>query len=513
VTVRRAVVIGAGHHGLLCAGTLAGAGWDVVVLEAAERAGGAVRSEAGPLDGFVIDPCSAFFPLTRASPAFADVELPGVEWIDPPLAMAQQLSDGRVVVLSRELERTVESLERAAPGAGRAWSELVDPLLRQRELVLRTALARLPPPAVLPLALSLGRGGIELARLMAGSAASLGRGALGGDAAAAWLAGSAVHTDLAPDEPGSAAFGLFLNLLAHMVGWPFPRGGAGAITRALVERLERGGGELRLGCAVEAIECGAGGHGRVSAVRLATGERVDADVVVATVGVAPLLRLLPPGAFPERLTRELRRWRYGLGTFKVDYALSAPVPWQQADLRAAGAIHVGDTLAAQVEAARAAARDELPRRPSLVVGQHSLHDPTRAPAGRHTLYVYTHVPPGLGEDAVVEAIEARIEEQAPGFRGTVLARTARTPERLERENPSLVGGAIGAGSAALDQQLIFRPAPELCRYRTPVRGLYVAGAATHPGPGVHGVSGAGAAKAVLSDQRKELLRLRRKPRP
>jgi phytoene dehydrogenase-like protein len=497
---RRAVVVGAGHNGLLCAGTLAAAGWDVTVLEAAAHAGGALRSETGPLDGYVVDPCAGFFPLTRASPAFAEVELPGVEWIDPPVVMGHPLSDGRVVVLHRELEGSVESLERAGPGAGRAWAELVGPLLRNSDLVRRTALARFPPLAAAPLGLRLGRAGIEVARLMAGSAATLGRDVLGSDAAAAWLSGSAVHSDLAPDEPGSAAFALFLNLLGHMVGWPFPRGGAGAITRALVERLERAGGELRLGSAAERIDCAGG---RVRAVHTAGGERFEADAVVATVGVAPLLRMLPPAAFPPSLTAELRRWRYGLGTFKVDYALSAPVPWRDAELRRAAVVHVGDSVEDQVEAARGAGRGELPGRPSLVVGQHSLHDPTRAPAGRHTLYAYTHVPsdPGAPDDSIVELMEERIEAFAPGFRSTVLARTVRPPRRLERENASLVGGDLGGGSAQLDQQLIFRPAPELFRYRTPLAGLYVAGASTHPGPGVHGVSGAGAARAVLADAR------------
>jgi phytoene dehydrogenase-like protein len=495
-----AVVVGAGHNGLLCAGTLAGAGRDVTVVEAAPHAGGAVRSEAGPLEGYVSDPCAGFFPLTRASPAFDDVELPGVEWIEPPLAMAHPFSDGRVAVLHRDLGETVESLEGLHGGAGRAWRDLVEPLLRNRELVRRSALARFPPPAAVPLALRLGPRLIELARLMTGSAATLGRGALGADEAAAWLAGSATHSDLAPDEPGSAAFALGLHLLGHMVGWPFPRGGAGAITAALVERLERAGGQLRLGSAVERIECD---RGRVRGVTLAGGERLDAGAVVVTTSVAPLLRMLPPGAFPERLTRELRRWRYGVGTFKVDYALSAPVPWRQEQLRRAGVVHVGDTLDEQIEAARSAAAGRSPSAPSLVVGQHSVHDPTRAPAGRHTLYVYTHLPsdPGLADDAVVELIERRIESFAPGFGATVLARSVRPPRRLEAENASLVGGDLGGGSFQVDQLLVFRPAPGLCRYRTPVAGLYLAGASTHPGAGAHGVPGAGAAAVALADAR------------
>jgi phytoene dehydrogenase-like protein len=464
------------------------------VVEAAAHPGGAVRSEPGPLPGHVCDPCSGFFPLTRVSPAFDDVELPGVEWVEPPLAMAHPFSDGRVALLHRDLDVTVDSLERLKPGAGRAWAELVGPLLRNGQLVRRTALAGLPPAAAVPLALRLGPRALELGRLMTGSAATLGRDALGSPEAAAWLSGSAVHSDLAPDESGSGALGLFLHLLAHMVAWPFPRGGAGEITRALVERLERAGGRLRLNGVVERIECE---HGRARGATLRDGEQLAADAVIATIGVAPLLRVLPRGALPEGVTRRLSRWRYGTGTFKVDYALSAPVPWRHEQLSEAAVVHVGDTLEQQIDAARAAGAGRAPSAPSLVVGQHSLHDPAR---GGHTLYVYAHVPADTDE-GFAEVIDRRIESFAPGFAATVRGRTIRPPRRLEAENASLVGGDLSGGSVALDQQLVLRPAPRLARYRTPLRGLYVAGASTHPGPGVHGVSGAGAAAAVLADAR------------
>lgn len=498
---RRALVIGAGHNGLVCAGDLAEAGWAVTVVEQATHPGGAVHSSEGPLPGFVHDPCAGYFPLTRASPAFEPIALErlGVEWIDTPVAMVHPLPDGRSIALHRELEPTVASLEAVRPGSGRAWAELVTPLLRHQRLVRRTALASLPPvgPGI-ALALALRRRGIELARLMAGSAATLGRRVLGGDEPAAWLGGSAVHSDLAPDAPGSAAFSLFLHLLGHMVGWPFPRGGAGRITDALVRRLEAAGGSLRCGCAVERIECGGG---RARAVVLADGTRLEADAIVANVSVSPLLRMLPEGALPVRVTRELGRWRYGLGTFKLDFALSGPVPWTSQEARRAAVVHVGGSLDEQIEAARAAGLGRVPQRPSLVVGQHSLQDPSRAPAGRHTLYAYAHVPAGHAEDpeAVADLMEERIEAFAPGFRALVLARSMRSPGQLERENPSLVGGDLAGGSVELDQLLLFRPTPELARYRTPLRGLYLASASVHPGPGVHGVCGAGAARAVRAD--------------
>ena len=197
----------------------------------------------------------------------------------------------------------------------------------------------------------------------------------------------------------------------------------------------------------------------------------------------------------------LARWRYGLGTFKADYALSGPVPWSSPDARAAGVVHLGDTLEALFRAPQQAGEGRVPDVPTMVVGQHTLHDPSRAPAGQHTLYVYTHVPqrPDLPDDAIAERIEQRIAAFAPGFRDLVLARSLRSPTAIEQENPSLVGGDLPGGSFELDQQLCFRPAPELFRGRTPLRGLYVAGASVHPGGGVHGVSGQSAARALLSD--------------
>jgi phytoene dehydrogenase-like protein len=501
VMPRRAVVIGAGHNGLVCGGTLAEAGWDVTVVEHAPRAGGAVHSREGPLPGFVIDPCAGYFPLTRASPAFDGIGLEqyGVEWVEAPLVMVHPLPDGRAIALHRALDPTVASLEAVSPGAGRAWAELVTPLLRHADLVRRLALSPLPPVApALALGLRLRRRGIELARLMAGSAGTLGTRVLGGEEPAAWLGGSAVHSDLAPDAPGSAGFGFFLHLLAHMVGWPFPRGGAGQITDALVRRLQDAGGTLRCDSTVEHIDCSGG---RARGVLLADGTALSADTVVATVSVGPLMRMLPADALPAPLTRELRRWRYGIGTFKVDFALSAPVPWRSEDARHAAVVHVSGSLQDQIEAAHAAGLGRVPERPSLVVGQHSLQDPSRAPAGSHTLYAYTHVPARrpLDDAAVVELMERRIEGFAPGFGSLVLGRSVRSPRQLEHENPSLVDGDLTAGSVAIDQQLIFRPAPELARYRTPLRGLYLASASAHPGPGVHGVPGAGAARAVLAD--------------
>jgi phytoene dehydrogenase-like protein len=497
----RVVVVGAGHSGLICAARLASQGVEVRVVEQAQRPGGALGSQAQTLPGFVHDHCAGFLPVAAASPAFRDLPLDryGLQWVTPEVAMAHPFGDGSAIALHRDVAATAASLEAAAPGAGSAWHSLVSPLLARREALVQTALSPLPPgAAALRLALALRRDGVELARRTLASAATFGLEVLGDARAAAWFSGSAVHSDLTPGSAGGAGFALFLKLLAHIVGWPFPRGGAGRLTDALVAHLHSLGGEVRCGAAVRSIEM----RGRrVRGVRLAGGEGLDADAVVTTLSARPLAALLPDEALPRRVMQRLRSWRYGVGTFKVDFALDGAVPWVSADVRRAGVVHLGDTLDALFRSQQEAGLGRVPQEPAMVVGQHSLHDPSRAPGGKHTLYVYTHVParPELPDDAIADRIEQRIEQFAPGFRGLVLARDVRSPERLERENPSLIGGDLAGGSMELDQQGPFRPAPELARYRAPLRGLYVAGASTHPGPAVHGVSGRGAADALLAD--------------
>jgi phytoene dehydrogenase-like protein len=358
-------------------------------------------------------------------------------------------------------------------------------------------LSPLPPVrAGARLALGLRSELVEWTRRLAGSVEALGTDLFDGDRrAAAWLAGSAQHSGLPPTAAASGAFGLLLQILGHTHGWPFPRGGMQALTEALIARAA--GAEIRCDASVAAVVVRGG---RVAGVRLADGEFVAGDAVIATVSAGVLVRLLPDGALPGRLHRRLRIWRYGTAPFKLDYALSAPVPWRAIEARSAGVVHVAGELSELSRAADAAQRGEVPQRPALVVGQQSLFDPSR---GAHTLYVYGHVPARypLSDEDVAERIEAQLERFAPGFGAVVLARALRSPAETERENPSLVGGDLAGGSYELDQQLVFRPAPSMCRYGTPLRGLYVAGASVHPGGAVHGMSGTGAARAFLRDRR------------
>jgi phytoene dehydrogenase-like protein len=498
--VTRVLVIGAGHNGLVCAVHLAAAGLDTEVLEQGPRPGGATSSSERTLPGFVHDDHAAFLPMTVASPAMRELELEreGLSWIDAPTVMAHPFDDGTAIALHRDVERTAASLGRAGP----AWGAAMAQLLPRASTLVDTILAPLPPVhGSLVLAVHLRRDGVDWARRMLGSVEALGLDLFDGDRrATAWLSASAQHSGLPPSTAGSGAFGLLLQVLGHSHGWPIPRGGAGAVVEALVARAGREGARIRCEARVERI---LSRRGRTVGVRLASGEELAADAVVSTVSALPLARMLEPGALPGRLERRLRSWRYGTGAFKLDYALSGPVPWTAAEPRDAAVVHVAGALEELSAAAHAGMRGELPERPALVVGQQSLVDRSRAPGDAHTLYVYAHVPPryDAGDDDVADRIEAQLERFAPGFGARVLERARRAPWETERENPSMVGGDLGGGTMELDQQLVFRPAPELCRYRTPLRGLYMAGASVHPAGAVHGMSGRGAARALLRDRR------------
>jgi phytoene dehydrogenase-like protein len=493
----RVAVIGAGHNGLVCAIHLAAHGLDVTLLEHGDEPGGATRSGEATLPGFVHDHCAAFVPMTAASPAMRELEL-DVDWIDPPVVMAHPFEDGSAIALHRDLDATVDSL---GP-SGAAWAGAMSRLLPIADPLVRSVLSPLPPVApAARVAAGLGPELVEWTRRMLGSAEALGLDLFEGDRrATAWLSGSAQHSGLPPTATVSGAFGTLLQLLGHSHGWPIPRGGMGELTGALVRRAEREGVTLRCGAPVDQILVRGG---RTVGVRIASGDELPADAVVSTVTAGVLHRLLPSGALNDRLQRRLRIWRYGTGPFKVDYALREPVPWAASEARRAAVVHVGGELEELSAAAEDSNRGEVPQRPALVVGQQSLLDRTRAPDGQHTLYVYGHVPshPDLDDEAIAERIQAQLERFAPGFGATVLARATRSPEQTERDNPSLVGGDLGGGSYELDQQLVFRPMPEMVRYRAPLKGLYVAGASTHPGGAVHGMSGRGAAHALLRDRR------------
>jgi phytoene dehydrogenase-like protein len=501
---RPVIVVGAGSNGLVCALHLARAGLPVTLLEHAPSPGGASSSGQPTLPGFVHDHCAGFNPMTVVSPAIRELELEreGLRWVNPGSVMAHPFSDGRAIALHRDLEATVASLEAMQPGSGAAWRTLIE---RYRPLAARLAaaiLSPLPPiRAGLPLLPRLRRDALLLARRMIGSVQAFGLDVFDGAARpTAWLSASAQHSGLPPSTAGSGAFGFLLQLLGHSHGWPFPAGGQEAIPRILAGLAEREGVTIRCRAHVERVLVHGG---RASGVRLVGGEEIAATDVVTTISARPLAAMLPEQALPERLVRRLRIWRYATAAFKLDYALRAPVRWAAPEARQAAVVHVGGELEELAAAAQAAGRGEVPARPVLVVGQHTLYDGSRAPAGQHTLYCYTHVPSryDCGDEEVVARVEAQLERFAPGFGDLVLARSVRNPRQTEAENPSLVGADLAGGSMELDQQLIFRPAPELCRYRAPLPGLYVTGSSVHPGGSVHGMGGRSAARALLADRR------------
>lgn len=318
------------------------------------------------------------------------------------------------------------------------------------------------------------------------------------------LPGLALHTDVGPDDAMGAVVGFVLGVLASSGGFGVPEGGAGAITRALLRRVEERGGKLRCGAHVDGIVVRGG---RAVAVRLAGGEEIEATrAVVADVAAPTLyLKMLPEAAVPGRVARAMRRFAHGFGTFKMDWALDGPVPWRSEDAARAAVVHAGDNLDDLARFTREVRAGGLPGNPYLVIGQQSIADPTRAPEGRHTLWCDPRVPSRIEggwartRETFADRIEARIEGLAPRFRARVLARAIATPDDLEAMNENLIGGDLAGGSASIRHQLFFRPVFPWFRYRTPVRALYLGLSYTHPGAGVHGACGANAAQAVIDD--------------
>ena len=440
----------------------------MLVLEAQDTIGGGTRTSELTLPGFRHDVCSAIHPLAAASPFFRAVGLE-LDLVEPPAALAHPFDDGTALLVYRSLDETARHL---GPD-GAAYRALIGPLVRgwpQLEQAVLGPLIRIPRR---PLALA--RFGARAVR----PASALARSQFATEHARALCAGASAHSILPLERSGTAAFGLVLLSLAHVTGWPFPRGGAQAIADALAARLKTLGGRIETGR-------------RVTSLR----ELPSARAVLCDVTPRQLLALAGD-LLPARYRRRLERWRYGPGVFKVDYALDGPIPWRAPDVSQAATVHLGGSLAEIAESERDAWEGRNAGRPFVLLAQQSLFDATRAPPDKHTAWAYCHVPNGSAED-VAERIDAQIERFAPGFRERILARATRTPLDLERENPNFVGGDIAGGANVLSQ-LIARPAWRTFPYRTPVRWLYLCSASTPPGGGVHGMCGHHAARAALRD--------------
>ncbi|MCU0686515.1 MAG: NAD(P)/FAD-dependent oxidoreductase [Polyangiaceae bacterium] len=496
-----AVVIGSGPNGLSAAAILQRAGWSVEVYEANARPGGACRSAPLTLPGFVHDEGAAFFPFGPVSPAFRELDLEGAGLVfrHALYDSAHPAPDGSSAAISRDLQRSVDAF---GPD-GEAWRSIALWFRENQETVLRVMVGGLPPrPADVA---ALGFDGLmTLASVALASGRGFAEARFGTEAARRVIPGLALHTDVGPDDPCGAMVGFMLAVMASSAGFPVAEGGAGAVTGALQRRLEAAGGTVTTGRRVERVVVS---EGRAVAVRLAGGDEVRATrAVLADVGAPALYgQLLEGTTLPGTLTRRMSRFRWGFGTFKVDWALAGPVPWLAEQARQSAVVHAGDGLndlarfTAEVRAGR------LPNNPYMVIGQPTLADPTRAPAGRHTLYAYSRVPSraprgwAAEREGFADRLEARVERLAPGFRALVLGRSIQSPDDLERENENLVGGDLGGGTAAFTNQLFFRPAFPHFGAKTPVRGLYLASSYTHPGPGVHGMCGLHAARAAIAD--------------
>jgi phytoene dehydrogenase-like protein len=495
-----AIIIGSGPNGLVAAATLARAGWRVLVLEAKNRPGGAVYSLPTTLPGHVHDVGAAFFPFAQDSPAFRFLDLvgAGLEWRGGLYESAHPAADGTCVSIARNVDRAARTFGSDADAWRRlaAWQADMGPRLAQTLLG--------PLPGLRP-ALRLGVWNlIGLARAGMSSAAGYARRLFKTDAARRLLPALALHVDLGPNDFSGAALALVLALLAAGSGFQVPAGGARAITQALVRRLEEGGGRLILGTHVERIVVR---QGRAVAVTTNHGDEMPAArAIFADVGPHALyFKMLPEDAASGYLRGAIKQFRYGWGTFKMDWALTGPVPWHNEQARAAAVVHTGDSIADLIAFTEEVRAGLLPRNPYLVIGQQSLLDATRAPEGCQTLWAYSRVPSRLRQgwaahkDALADRIEQRIEGLAPGFRQRIAGRAIFAPDDLEAMNENLVGGDLGGGSAQFTHQLFWRPAFPYFRYRTPVRGLYLASASTHPGAGVHGACGFNAAKQALRD--------------
>ena len=505
-----AIVIGAGHNGLVAANLLADEGWDVQVIEATPQPGGAVRSGFVTAPGYLSDLFSSFYPLGYASPVLGGLRLGehGLSWTHAPDVLAHLLPDGRAAVINRDLATTMASMEQFAPGDGERWSHAYDDWREVSAEMLGVLFTPFPPVVSgLDLVRKLRVGGsLRLARRLVLSVRQLGSELFRGEGAQLAMAGCALHTDLSPEEAGGGVYGWLLAMLGQEHGWPVPVGGAQKITDALVSRLQQRGGRIEYDAPVERVLVA---RGKAMGVRTADGRdwRARRAVLADVPAPALYLDLVGSGWLPPRFVEDLAHFRWDGATVKVDWAVSEPIPWKNPAAAGAGTVHLGADLNGLTRYSAALATDELPKDPFLLLGQMTTADPTHSPAGTESVWSYTHLPHRQDWspddiDGHVERMEEVLEQHAPGFRRLVVGRNVFSPADMQRENPSLVGGALGGGTAAAFQQLFLRPVPGLGRPDTPVDRLFLASSSAHPGGGVHGAPGANAARAALARDRR-----------
>ncbi len=477
-----AIIVGSGPNGLAAGIRLAQAGLSVLILEGRQTIGGGTRTCELTLPGYAHDICSAVHPLGLASPFLRSLPLQdfGLQWCQPPVPLAHPLDGGAAVLIERDLDRTTENLGVDGP----RYHKKIGPLVRSWKKLMADFLGPLPFPPRHPLAMT-GFGWLALQ-----SALGFTRRTFAGQRAPAAFAGMAGHAMLPLHKPGTAGFGLLLSVLAHAVGWPIAQGGSQAISQAMAQYFRSLGGAIRTGEWVQDI------------AELPPSRAVLLDITPRQLLAMAGRHLSPLYAW------QLKRYRYGMGVCKVDYALDGPVPWAAASCTRAGTVHVGGTLLEIAAAEVQAWEGSEPEKPFVLLSQPSLFDAGRAPAGKHTVWAYCHVPARSTSDFSAR-IEAQIERFAPGFRDRILARRVHTSVEMEAYNPNYVGGDINGGVQDL-RQLFTRPAIRWNPYRVPAqhmrnrpgssfRRLYLCSSATPPGGGVHGMCGFHAAETALRD--------------
>ncbi|WKN43736.1 phytoene desaturase family protein [Tunicatimonas pelagia] len=464
------VVIGSGPNGLAAAIELQRSGLSVLVLEAKDTIGGGVRSEELTLPGFIHDVGSAIHPLGVASPFLSQLPLAdhGLEWVYPPDAVAHPMDNGVTVTLNRSVEITADSLGVDAE----AYRSLMKPIVNNWNQIAPDFLGPLRIPKH-PLKLA----GFGLKALR--STTSLANSLFKTPEAKGFFAGLAAHSTLPLEKTATSAIGLVLGALGHVVGWPFPKGGAKAITDALVSYLQSLGGEIEAGREVRAI--------------------TDIPPCRATVwDVTPWQLLEIKGlALPTNYRKQLQYFQYGPGIFKIDWALSDPIPFKNPKANQAATIHLGGTLEEIALSERDAWHKKHTSHPYVLLVHQSPFDSTRAPVGKHTAWAYCHVPRYSLQD-MTEAIEAQVKRFAPDFRDTILGKHTMHTRQVNQYNPNYIGGDINGGAQTINQ-IFTRPTFSLTPYRTAKKGVYLCSSSTPPGGGVHGMCGYHAAQTVLGD--------------
>lgn len=461
-----ATVVGSGPNGLAAAIRLAQAGIDVTVVEAADVIGGGARTSELTLPGVLHDDCSTAMPGAVASPFFRSLDLArhGLDWVHHDVAVAHPTPAG-TGVLWRDLERTAAHMGHD----GALWRRLFDPLTAHADDVFDAAFRPV---------LSLPRHPVSFARLgvrSAPPASWIARAFREPRNAAVW-GGVAAHMIGRLDTPVSSAVGTMLTTALHSHGWPMPRGGAAALTAALVAELSSLGGRIETGR------------------RIARVAELDTDLTLLTVPPQVAAGMVD---VPAGVARAWRRFRPGPGAFKLDLAVEGDVPWLDEHCARAGVVHLGGTFAEVARAEAAVVAGRMPHRPFVLVAQPHLADPSRSHRGINPVWAYAHVPNGWRQDETDTVLDV-LEEYAPGLRERVVGINVRDPAALEAHNAAYIGGDIGGGATTV-AQLLARPRPGWNGFRTGAAGVYLAGSSTSPAGGVHGMCGVNAAEVALRD--------------